>query len=107
MTEREPVFDDDYWRESYRGSPYVDPRRQYEYYQPAYRFGWESYSRYGRRSFEELDDTLREEWEQDRDPASPSWEEAREAARDAWDRVARHERPVVQDSPDPDPPPRG
>jgi hypothetical protein len=86
-------FEDDNWRETYRGSPYADPSRNYEYYQPAYRFGWESYSRYGRRSFEEIDEELQREWEGQRDPASPAWLEARAAARDAWDRAARHQPP--------------
>jgi hypothetical protein len=88
-----PDFDDDYWRESFRGSPQADPERNYEYYQPAYRFGWESYSRYGRRSFEEIDEELQQEWESRRDPSAPAWLDAREAARQAWDRAARHEPP--------------
>ncbi|HEX6737649.1 MAG TPA: hypothetical protein VF310_05250 [Vicinamibacteria bacterium] len=94
MTERtEPDFDDDYWRQSFRDFPHADPSRNYEYYQPAYRFGWESYSRYGRRSFEELDEELQREWERARDGASPAWPDARAAAREAWDRAASHQPP--------------
>jgi hypothetical protein len=91
---RDPVDQDAYWRENYRASAYVDPGRDYEYYQPAYRFGWESYSQYGRRSFEEVDEALQEEWERRRAPESLAWVEARAAARDAWDRAARHQRPA-------------
>jgi hypothetical protein len=86
-------FDDEFWRESFPGSSYASPERSYEYYQPAYRFGWESYSRYGRRSFQEIDEELQQEWESHRDPDGPGWPEARGAARDAWDRAARHEPP--------------
>jgi hypothetical protein len=86
-------FDDHYWRETFHRSPYADPSRNYEYYQPAYRFGWESYSRYGRRSFEEIDEELQQEWERQRDAASPAWSDARAAAREAWDRAAHHQPP--------------
>jgi hypothetical protein len=85
---REHDDEDAYWRENYRSSSYVDPGREYEYYQPAYRFGWESFSQYGRRSFEEVDETLQLEWERRRPPECPPWPEARAAARDAWDRAA-------------------
>ena len=88
-----PSVEDAYWRENFRGSAGVDPSRDYEYYQPAYRFGWESYSRYGRRSFEEIDDELEAQWEKDRASSAPDWDEARGLARDAWDRVARHQKP--------------
>jgi hypothetical protein len=84
---------DAYWRENYRASPYVDPGRDYEYYQPAYRFGWESYSQYGRRSFEEVDEDLQPEWERRRSPESLPWIKARDAAREAWDRAARPQSP--------------
>src|SRR5262245_27313286 len=84
---------DAYWRQNYRASTYVDPQRDYEYYQPAYRFGWECNSQYGRRSFEEIDADLQAEWERRRSPESLPWPDARAAAREAWDRVARHQRP--------------
>jgi hypothetical protein len=90
-----------YWRANYRVISGIDPTREYEYYQPAYRFGWESYSRYGRRSFEEIDVDLQREWEALRPPSAPDWTEARGPARAAWDRAARHEKPDLEDL-DPD-----
>jgi hypothetical protein len=84
-----PTIEDVYWRENYRDRPYVASDREYEYYQPAYRFGWESYSQYGERSFDELDDSLAREWDQRRGASLQTWREAREAARDAWDRASR------------------
>jgi hypothetical protein len=84
-----PTAEDVYWRENYRERPYVERGREYEYYQPAYRFGWESYSQYGERSFDELDDSLAREWDQRRGASLQTWREAREAARDAWNRVSQ------------------
>jgi hypothetical protein len=100
---REPdpgAMDDLYWRENYRVMSGADPTREYEYYQPAYRFGWESYSRYGRRSFDEIDEELQREWEEMRAPSGPDWTEARGPARAAWDRVARHETPDLDLEPE-------
>jgi hypothetical protein len=80
--------EDAYWREHYSAAPYVETGRDYTYYQPAYRFGWESYSRYGRRSFDEIDEQLMREWDTRRGQSLQTWREARDAARDAWARVA-------------------
>jgi hypothetical protein len=91
-----PTIEDAYWRENYYRAAYVDASRGYEYYQPAYRFGWESYSQFGERSFDKVDDQLAREWERRRGESPLDWQEARDAARDAWDRVARHERPIVK-----------
>jgi uncharacterized protein YjbJ (UPF0337 family) len=90
----DPEREDAYWQASYQGAPYVDRARDYQYYQPAYRFGWESYSRYGRRSFEEIDETLMREWDTRRGASLQTWSEARDAARDAWERVARQGSPA-------------
>jgi hypothetical protein len=83
-----PSVEDAYWSENYRARPYVEEDHEYAYYQPAYRFGWESYSQYGERSFDELDDRLAREWDQRRGPSLQTWREARDAARDAWNRVS-------------------
>lgn len=83
-----PTLEDAYWRDHYQTRPYVDRDRGYEFYQPAYRFGWESHSQYGRRSFDELDEDLAREWDERRGDSRQTWREARDAARDAWNRVS-------------------
>jgi hypothetical protein len=75
---------DTYWRERFSERDYVDPARDYEYYRPAYRYGWESSDRYGGRPFDEVEPELREQW--DRDRMGLEWEEARPAVRDAFDK---------------------
>ena len=93
-----PTDEDAYWSEHYQRRPYVEQGREYSYYQPAYRFGWESYSQYGERSFDELDERFAREWDQHRGDSIQTWREARDAARDAWNRVSQP-REDVTDAP--------
>jgi hypothetical protein len=87
-----PTVEDEYWRGTYVERPYVETGRNYEYYRPAYRFGWESYSQHGQRDFDDLDETLSREWDAHRGDSLQTWNEAREAARDAWNRVSEPDR---------------
>jgi hypothetical protein len=86
-----PTVEEAYWRDTYVERPYVETGRNYDYYRPAYRFGWESYSQYGHRSFDEMDETLAREWDARRGDCRLTWSEARAAARDAWNRVSKPE----------------
>jgi hypothetical protein len=94
-----PTLEDAYWRDNYRERPYVAADREYEYYQPAYRFGWESFSQYGQRTFDELDENLAREWDQRRGASLQTWNEARDAARDAWKRAAEPREHVSDEYP--------
>jgi hypothetical protein len=61
-----PTAEDAYWSQHYHERPYVQEGREYAYYKPAYRFGWESYSQYAERTFDEIDENLAREWDQRR-----------------------------------------
>jgi hypothetical protein len=82
-----PKFEDEYWRETYATRNYVREGEDYETFAPAYRYGWESYSLYPRKRFDEVEPELRRGWERSEWNAGLAWERAREAARDAWRRV--------------------
>jgi hypothetical protein len=82
---RDPTVEDTYWREHYASRPYVKPGTEYEAYQPAYRFGWESRGRYGELNWEKAEPRLREDWRRAESPLD--WEKASPAVRDAWDRL--------------------
>ena len=88
--------EDSYWRQNYRSRPYFRSGQEYDFYQPGYRFGYESASRYGgERDWDEVEGQLARDWdhyEHRRDPRS-TWQQVKEAARDAWARVTGHERP--------------
>lgn len=80
-----PTIEDAYWRENYHTRPYASADRGYEYYQPAYRYGWESRARYGDRQWDEVESDLQREWKATA-PTKMEWNEARSAVRDAWHR---------------------
>jgi hypothetical protein len=87
--ELDPTAEDAFWRANYRSRPYIDPDTEYDAYRPAYQLGWESWSQYRGRRFDEVEPELERGWPQRRAKSSLGWEKAREAARDAWERVDR------------------
>jgi uncharacterized protein (TIGR02271 family) len=81
--------DSTYWRENYASRPYYEKGRTYEEYEPAYRFGYDSYSRYGTsgRTFAQIEPDLRRDYESRHGKAGLAWEKAKHAVQDAWDRA--------------------
>jgi hypothetical protein len=81
--------DDAYWRQNYRNRPYASSGDQaYDYYQPGYRFGYESANRLDQdRSWNDVEADLSRSWESYEHRGSSTWQQVKDAARDAWDRV--------------------
>ena len=84
----DPGVEDEYWRTSYSGRPYA-AGQTYEAWQPAYRYGWESYPQYAGRKWDEVEDDLGRGWEKTKDAGRMSWAKAKDATRDAWHRIER------------------
>jgi hypothetical protein len=82
-----PTVEDSYWRENYTTRPYVQRGTDYTEYQPAYRYGWESRSRFADRKFDEVETDLERGWESAKGRSALTWDRAKEATRDAWHRV--------------------
>jgi hypothetical protein len=80
--------EDEYWRKNYRTRPYASSGTyDYDYYQPGYRFGAESATRYSGRSWDEVETDLRRDWDRYEYRGQSTWDQIKSAARDAWDRV--------------------
>jgi hypothetical protein len=82
-----PSEEDSYWRDNYQRRPYADDTLSYDYYRPAYRYGWESRARHQGRRWAEVEKELERGWRANRGPSRLGWADARLAARDAWQRV--------------------
>ena len=86
--------EDAYWRTNYRTRPYASSAgREYEYFEPGYRYGYEAANRYQDRSWNEIEADLSRNWNSYERRGMSTWEQMKDAVRDAWDRVTG-KRPV-------------
>ena len=79
---------DYYWRVIYATRPYVSGGRAFDYYEPGYRFGYESARRYRGKEWDAVEPDLERDWENCRYRGATQWQTVKEAVRDAWDRVS-------------------
>jgi len=85
----DPTVEDTYWSKSYATAPYAAAGTDYKTYQPAYKYGWESYQNYPGKKFEDVEPDLSRNWDNNRGTSSLAWDKAKSATRDAWHRVER------------------
>lgn len=83
----DPTVEDTYWRDNFQNQSYYQKGMTYEDYEPAYRLGYESRSRYAGANFDEIDNDLMRDYESRRGKSRLSWDHAKHATRSAWDRV--------------------
>jgi hypothetical protein len=81
--------EDDHWRMNYKNRPYAGSN-DYDYWQSAYRYGYESAERYPDKAWQDVEADLRSGWDryEHRPHTLTTWEEVKDAVRDAWDRIA-------------------
>lgn len=86
--------EDTYWRNNFSSRPYASADRKYEHYQPGYRYGYESATRFRGRSWNDAENDLRTGWDryEHRGSSGSTWEDVKHAVRDAWDRVTGNDR---------------
>lgn len=75
----DPVVEDTYWRDNYSSRPYLSSGATYDDYQPAYRYGMDSHSKYPNRSFDDIEPELSRDWGTARGKSSLEWENAKRA----------------------------
>lgn len=102
----DPTTEDAYWREHHTKQPFASKDRAFDDYAPAYRTGYQGFSKYGSGTrFEDAEPKLRQEYETMHgtsmgastagtgaasaaaSKARLGWEEAKHAAKAAWHRV--------------------
>jgi len=90
-----PTEEEHYWKKTYLREPYYVKGKPYEYYEPAYRTGWEGRIHNEGRSFEEAETDLIARYNQTRTKLDPDWHDVKPAAYAAWSRVDhyQHSRP--------------
>jgi hypothetical protein len=84
-----PTAEELFWRESYLREPFYVAGRNYEYYAPGFRAGWEGRVRNDGRAFDAAEGDLKISYDLGRSELDPTWLEIRPAAQAAWNRVDR------------------
>lgn len=80
----------EYFHREHRFAPYYSAGREWRDYEPAYRYGYDSYGRYHGRRFEDIEPDLRQGWTAARATSRLEWPEVREAVRDGWHHIDRY-----------------
>ena len=84
----DPTVEDAYWRTNHIKEPYYAKNRNYDFYAPAYRTGYEGRVKYHGRTFDDVESDLQADYVRNKGDRS-SWDEVRPATRAAWDRIDR------------------
>jgi len=84
-----PTAEENYWRDNYQQESYYRSGTTFDDYAPAYRLGWDASSRYGDRSFEDIESVMEHDYTTLRGQSRLEWEDAKHATRAAWDRIRR------------------
>ena len=79
--------EESYWRDNWSKRPYASADRGFEYYQPGYRYGFESANRYHGRNWDDVESDLRTQWASYAHRGQSKWEHVKGAIRDGWNRV--------------------
>jgi hypothetical protein len=86
----DPTGETEYWKTTHTSRPYYDKNNTWDDYEPAYRTGWETRSKFGDRKWDDkLENDLKNSWETTKGKSKLGWENAKDAVRDAWDRTDR------------------
>ncbi len=75
-----------YWQQNYTSRPYYRQGAEYDAYEPAYRYGYESSRRYKKPYGELSESELQQGWEEYDDRSNMKWNEVRDAVRDSYNR---------------------
>jgi hypothetical protein len=81
--------EENYWRSNYADRPYASGNPDFDYWRPAYRYGYDSAMRYQGRRWEDVENDLRSGWDryEHRGSVRSTWEDMKAAVRDGWDRI--------------------
>ena len=82
-----PTVEENYWRENFEREPYYQSGRSFDDYSPAYRLGIGAPSRYGDRTFDDVESDLGREYNSLKGESRLEWDHAKHATRAAWERV--------------------
>lgn len=84
-----PTEYEDHFRKSYSSADYYKPDRDWNDYQPAYKYGYDTYGQNRGRDFDSVEPQLERDWDTRRGDSRLAWSDARNAVRDGWHHIER------------------
>lgn len=78
-----------HFENSYKTTPYYISGSEWRDYEPAYKYGYDTYGQYQGRKFEDIEGELERNWDTTRSQSRLAWNEARNAVRDGWHHIER------------------
>lgn len=84
-----PTAYNDHFKNSYETTSYYSSGRDWNDYEPAYKYSYDSYGKYQGKRFEDVESELERDWNNTRANSRLAWNEAKGAVRDGWDYIER------------------
>ena len=81
----------EHFKAEYRNAPYYSAERDWNDYEPAYDYGYQTYGQYRGQRFEDAEPELQRNWDETRAQANSrlEWNDAKHAVRDGWHHIER------------------
>lgn len=73
----------------YKNAPYYTSGREWKDYEPAYKYGYETYGQHRGKNFDSVESDLERNWDKTRADSRLEWNEAKQAVRDGWHHIER------------------
>ena len=79
----------DHFKTEYKNTPYYTAGREWNDYEPAYKYGYDTYGQYRGQRFEDVEPDLERNWASTRSDSRLEWNEAKGAVKDGWHHIER------------------
>ena len=80
----------DHFKTAYRDAPYYSTGREWNDYEPAYKYGYDTYGQYRGQKFDDVESELERNWDATRANSRLAWNEAKGAVKDGWHHIERN-----------------
>ncbi|MDQ3230005.1 MAG: hypothetical protein M3Q13_09830 [Pseudomonadota bacterium] len=84
-----PTEYSNHFQSTYQSAPYYSAGREWNDYEPAYKYGYDTYGQYRGQRFEDVEDSLERNWDSTRANSRLAWTEAKGAVKDGWHHIER------------------
>jgi hypothetical protein len=78
-----------YFADNFEKSSFFRSGSEWQDYEPAYQYGYDSFGQYRGKRFDDVEGELAQAWNTTRRGSKLGWQEAKEAVRDGWHYLER------------------